>query len=211
MSIIEYEPVSSPHAPRDAAGPPRFDLYAAIHKALRSFMSDTLARLGRFDPADPADVAATLDQLAGLLAFCRQHVSHENEFVHPAIEARCPGVSAHIATEHESHRHAIAALEAEAALFRAQPTAAAAHRLYRQVAVFIGDNFIHMDFEEVAHNGALWSAYADAELIAIHQRLLAAIPADEMAIAMRWMLPALNPAERAAIAGDAIEPSETVR
>ena len=38
-----------------------------------------------------------------------------------------------------------------------------------------------------------------AELARVQQALIAAIPADEMSLGLRWMLPAMAPAERAAL------------
>ncbi len=180
---------------------PRVDLYAPIHKALRNFMGDTLARVGRVDVDDQADLDATLGQLSALLDLCRSHVAHENHDVHTAIEARRPGASTRIEAEHDEHLEAIAALDADAAALRALPTAAAAHRLYRQLALFVADNFRHMNVEETTHNQALWAAYDDAELRDIHERLLASVPPAEMALVLRWMVPALTPAERAGMFG----------
>jgi Hemerythrin HHE cation binding domain len=180
---------------------PRVDLYTGIHKALRLFMNDTLARAGKLDHDDALELDATLAQLQSLLEACRSHVAKENRFVHTAIEARCPGASERIGSEHAEHLDAIAALEAEAAALRALPTAGAALRLYRHLARFVGDNFLHMHVEESAHNGALWAAYSDAELQDIHQRILASIDPAEMALVLRWMVPAMSPAERAAMLG----------
>jgi hemerythrin-like domain-containing protein len=181
---------------------PRFDLYTGIHKALRLFMNDTLARVGRLDHDDPAEVGATLAQMQSLLDACRSHIAKENKFVHAAIEARCPGASERVGDEHAEHLDTIAALEAEAAALRALPSAGAASRLYRQLARFVGENLEHMHVEESAHNSALWAAYSDAELLEIHQRILASIDPAEMALTLRWMVPALTPAERAAMLGE---------
>jgi Hemerythrin HHE cation binding domain len=178
---------------------PRVDLYSAIHKALRLFMNDTLARVGRLDHDDPAEVGATLAQLQSLLEACRSHVAKENKFIHTAIEARCPGASERVGDEHAEHLDAIAALEGEAAALRALPSAGAALRLYRHLARFVGENFEHMHVEESAHNGALWAAYSDTELQGIHQRILASMDPAEMALMLRWMVPAMSPAERAAM------------
>jgi len=179
----------------------RVDLYATIHKALRLFMADTLARVGWLDAADTAEVAVTLGQVNALLEACRAHVAKENKFLHTAIEARHPGGSERIAAEHVQHLDAIAALEAEAAALRALPTAPAAQRLYRHLARFIADNFEHMEVEEAQHNAALWAAYSDAELQEVHQRILAALEPDEMTQILRWMVPAMTPAERAEMLG----------
>ena len=181
---------------------PRLDLYAPIHKALRSFMCDTLLRVGRIDVADAADRHATLAQCDELLALCESHVHHENEFMHPAIEARQPSGSARIALEHEEHLQSIAELRDDLAALRAAPADAApvlALRLYRHLALFVADNFQHMHIEETAHNAALWAHYSDAELMQLHGRLMAAIDPREHLLVARWMLPALTPAERKAV------------
>ena len=68
--------------------------------------------------------------------------------------------------------------------------------LYLALALFVADNFQHMHTEETVHNAALWAAYSDAELIGIHDALLATIPPAEMMQVMRWMLPNLNAPER---------------
>lgn len=179
----------------------RLDLYAHIHKALRLFMTDTLQRLSQLDVDDALDLAAGLAQLDALLDAARHHVERENEFVHPAIEARRAGASAAIEAEHEEHLDSIAALRAESAALRALPSAAAAQRLYRRFAAFVAHNFEHMGVEESRHNQALWAAYTDAELLDIHHRILASLGPREMSETLRWMIPALNPAERALVIG----------
>lgn len=179
----------------------RVDLYAAIHKALRLFMHDTLMRVGRLDADDTTERHAVLAQVQALLEACRSHVAKENAYVHTAIEARRPGASGRVAGEHDTHLEAIAALEAEAAALRALPTAAAAGRLYRHLARFVGENLEHMHVEETQHNAALWATYSDAELMQIEQRIVGSIPPAEMAALLRWMIPAVTPAERAGMLG----------
>lgn len=195
MSAIT--PATAPATAAAGASAPRVDLYAVIHKALRLFMHDTLHRLGRLDAGDATERQAVLAQVQALLEACRSHVAKENAYVHAALEARRPGTSGRVAGEHEAHLEAIAALEAGAAALRALPTAAAASRLYRQLARFVGENLEHMHVEETLHNEALWAAYTDAELMQIEQRIVASIPPAEMAALLRWMIPAMNPAERA--------------
>lgn len=180
---------------------PRFNLYAPIHKAVRLCMTDTLLHLSRLDLDDPQDLAAGLAQLDALLDAALCHLQHENDFIHPALEACCPGASHRIAAEHREHLDAIATLRAQAAALRAAPEPTAAHWLYRQLAAFIAENFEHMEVEETRHNQALWAAYGDAELQAIEGRILASIDPQEMGQWLRWMLPAFNPAERAQLVG----------
>lgn len=192
-------------APRTTSAPAvraRLDLYAAIHKALRLAMTDTLVRVGSLDAGDDAMRAETIHQVRTLCAMCRSHVAKENGHVHPAIEACRPGGSARIAGEHEEHLVAIDAIEAGAGAFEAEPTPAQAHRLYRQLASFVAENFEHMDVEESLHNALLWAAYTDAELLEIHEHILASLTPQEMGQVLHWMLPALSPAERSGLLGD---------
>ncbi len=187
-----------------APAAPRFDMYGPIHKALRSFMCDTLLRAGRMDVSDAAERDATLDQVDALLAFCLDHLERENTFVHAAIEARQPAGSKRTADDHVEHIETIAALcDETAALRRAKPQTQPmlAHRLYHHLALFVAENLQHMHIEETANNAALWALYSDAELHEIHARLLAGIPPAKELLVTRWMIPALNPMERAVIVG----------
>jgi hypothetical protein len=187
------------------AAAPRVDLYAGIHKALRALMADTLLAVGRMDSEDALERAQVTQRVLELLDFCRSHLRHENDFIHPALEARAPGASGKIAHEHEEHLQAIVALADQAtALLQCEPAArpAAALALYRALSLFIAHNFEHMHVEETAHNAVLWARYTDAELIDLHNALVASIPPDEMMYVLRWMVPFMNPAERAAMLGD---------
>jgi len=60
-----------------------------------------------------------------------------------------------------------------------------------------------MHIEETVHNALLWQHYSDAELGALHGRLMASIAPQEHLLVLRWMLPASTPAERAQVAGAA--------
>ena len=192
------------HAAAASGTAPRFDMYAGIHKALRSFMSETLVRVGRADVTDPDDLHAALEQLETLLTLCLNHIEHENEFVHTAIEARQPGAAARTGGDHVEHRDSIDALRAEAAGLRsaaARLQPALALRLYHHLALFVAENLQHMHIEETANNAALWAAYSDVELIEIHDRLVASIAPPEFMLVARWMVPAVNPMERAMLLG----------
>lgn len=178
----------------------RVDLYTTIHKGLRVFMTRTLEAVGRMDAADAADVAQTIAQLRALLGLMRTHMHVENQFLHPALEARRPGASRRTAGEHAGHEEAFEELHsATLALERADRAArgGAATLLYRRLSLFVGENLEHMHFEETENNALLWATYSDAELDRIHDALLASIAAEERALALHWMLPALSAAERA--------------
>ena len=190
---------------RLAAAQPRVDLYTGIHKALRACMADALLALGRCDPDDPQDLAAATERVLNLLDLCESHLQHENDFVHKAIEARACGGSEAVANDHIEHLEHIGQLRAlvQALAQAAGGTRAVlAQQLYRQLALFVAENFRHMDVEETAHNAVLWARYTDAELIELHDALVASIPPGEMMRYVRWLVPFMNPAERLALTTD---------
>jgi len=188
-----------------ATDAPRMDMYAGIHKAMRALMADTLLALGRMDCDDSLELAQTTQQVLALMDACASHLQHENEFIHAALEARAPGASAVIAHEHDDHLAHIRRLAGAATALLGTPAAqraAAVLALYRDLSLFIAENFHHMHVEEAAHNAVLWARYTDAELEAIHDALVASIPPEEMMRIVRWLVPFMNPAERTALLAD---------
>jgi len=196
------DPITFPTAAAAAACAPRRDIYASIHKGLRAMMMDTLAIVGRADAHDAADRHAVYECVLALGSACISHLEHENDFVHPAMEARSPGSTAHIAAEHAEHRAAIAEL---CAMARNLPSARpgqmqeAVQALYRKLALFVAENFVHMQAEEAEHNPVLWAYYGDGELQALEGRIAASLPPAQQLLFMRWMIPAIAPAERAVL------------
>lgn len=183
---------------------PRFNIYAFIHKGIRLAMSQSLIALGRMDPEDDAELDPVMAEVARLLRLCRDHVKHENNFIHPAMELRQPGSARTIAGEHVSHLEEIDTLEQELqrilrlpSLRRAESTA----RFYHHFAAFMQENFEHMAKEETDNNAVLWACYSDEELIALEQELVASIEPAMMEMCLEYMVSAMNPVERAGFVG----------
>jgi hypothetical protein len=178
---------------------PRHDIYAFIHKGLRAFMAHTLVRVGRLDASDAAEVAEVGAEVRALIDICRAHLAHENEFIHTAMQARAPGSCAQVAADHVHHE---AALDELAALLAQVPgNADAAQALYRALTRFVAENFEHMQREESEHNAVLWATHSDDEIRAIEHRIVASRSPADAQLTMRWMLPHMTPAERAAMLG----------
>ena len=179
---------------------PRHDIYRFVHKALRAFMSDTLNAAGGMDPHDDAERNRVLAQIRELLDFCRAHLDKEDHFVHSAMEERAPGSARATAGDHQEHLHSFSDIEAaRVAVEQTEGAArtAAASLLYRKLALFVGENFVHMNVEETENNEVLWRTHSDAELIAIEQAIVASLSPEEKQFSGRWMLPFLTPEERA--------------
>lgn len=181
---------------------PRFDIYHRIHKALRACMADTMLWVGRLDCADQHDVGAAMAQVRGIAAFCASHLDHEDEFVHPALEAQQPGAAQQ--TEHEHGHHAatcahLAALADAVEAAHGPQVQVAARQLYRALALFLADSIVHMDTEETDNNAVLWAGHSDDQLLAIEHAIVASLTNQERAVTMRWMIPAMTPVERLAL------------
>jgi hypothetical protein len=127
------------------------------------------------------------------------HLSKEETYVHPAMEARAPGSTRHAATDHVSHLAAFERVlagcrEVEAAHGAAR--AAAALCLYRRFALLMAEDLVHMNAEETENNAVLWATYTDAEILAIVDRLVASIAPETLAKYLRWMVTANAPKDR---------------
>jgi len=207
-SIAEAAPtVTSARAPaaHSQTRAPRHDLYAQIHKALRLAMVDTLTRVGRLDADDEAEVKAAVTAVRDLVSLCRMHLDKEEKFVHPALESAIPGGAGRTAREHDDHLRAfdrletgVRAIERSAGARRA----AAVTQLYRTLALFTAENFVHMHGEEVDNNAVLWATFSDEEIAGIERRIVASIAPENVVAVLRWMAPAQTPAERATFFGN---------
>jgi hypothetical protein len=193
------------HADIDFNPPPgRHDIYLLVHKGLRAFMVEVLTRVGRIDVDDDAEVSEALAQTRGLLELCRAHLEKEERYIHPRMEARRPGSTARTTHDHEGHVQAFEQLERDVCTVEENTElarAAAVTRLYRNLAVFIAENFVHMQTEETENNVILWATHSDAELMALQQAIVASLSPEQQAAFLRWMAPYLTPAERATLLG----------
>jgi hypothetical protein len=188
--------------PVESVPAPRLDIYSGIHKGLRAWMSDALVQAGRADPTDADEVTALVDSVRTLLRFLRKHLEHENKFVHSAMERAIPGSSQAIGEDHVHHERAIALIDNELRGLEQAPSIGrpgATQRLYRRLALFFAENFAHMNVEETEHNAVLWATHSDPKIGEIEQAIVSSMPPEEMAIVLRWMVPAMSAPERAAL------------
>lgn len=204
MEAMEFVAQSNMSENTRGADARRHNMYRPVHKGLRSLMCDMLGRVGRLDADDAAETAETVGRVREMLFLCRSHLHHENQFIHPALEARCAGSAVATAGDHVHHETALERLEGSLRQVErgaGEARRQAAQALYGELTLFVAENFRHMQVEETENNAALWEAYADEELEAIHDALVASIPPEKMMVYLRWMVPAMAPDERAELLG----------
>jgi hypothetical protein len=183
-----------------AVTPERHEIYHVVHKGLRAAMSDALVRLGRVDLDDAAHRTEALAAVADLLNLCREHLEHENNFLHTAMEKVVPGSSRACADDHAHHVSAIAQLKTrldDAAVADPLVRERAFKVLYRLLASFVSENFAHMAIEESTNTELLWRHYSDADLLAIEHQIHAHIKPERMMTWLRWILPNVTRQQRA--------------
>ena len=178
----------------------RFEMYTTVHKGLRAFMADTLTSVGRIDPADAGEVADGIARTRTLIDICRDHLHHENQFIHPAMEARRPGSASVTTNDHVQHEEAFERLEGETIAVErcasVEERQDALLKLYRSLSLFSADNFQHMLVEEIDNTQTLWELYTDEQLAAIQSALVATVAPERMVVYLRWMIPSISFLER---------------
>ncbi|MBL8437244.1 MAG: hemerythrin domain-containing protein [Zoogloeaceae bacterium] len=186
---------------QDRAPAARYDIYLPIHKGLRAFMCQLLPQVGALDTEDEAAVTEALEAVRALIFLCEGHLTKEDAIVHPYLEECAPGSAEDATAEHRDHAVSLEILTAQAELVarsRGPARVSAALRLYRLLALMVGENFIHMHAEETDLNAVLWGTRSDAELRDLEARIVASLSPAESAATLRWIVPALTPAERLA-------------
>ena len=199
-----------PATPAVRTSSARHDVYGLIHKGLRSYMLDTLARLGRADVDSPSGFSGAVGQTRALLGKLHEHLQHENLFLHTALEARSPGSSAAPSLEHEDHERAftelerlVQSVERRFAEGGGPELESLTKQLYLSLSFFVAENLAHMYREETETTKLLWRHYSDDELRGIEGAIVASETPEQLAVGIRWMLPSLTPKERLGLLGGA--------
>jgi hypothetical protein len=192
------------HVPNEpAALAARWDIYGPVHKGIRLAHADILVRLGAADFAG-ADQTALLEELRTHLRLCAQHLKHEEESLHPALEARVPSAVHELEEQHEHHRARFAVVAARIDALAAAPVserAAFGRELYLAFSLLVAEDLLHMHEEETRTWPTLCAHFTDAELQAIEMEILSKITPENTIAFMTRMLPAMNRAQRHGLLG----------
>lgn len=187
---------------------PQMNVYSDIHKGVRWQTYRAAHHAGTTDWSDEGSVQALGEAVGALVKFLRDHIVHENTFLHPLIARRAPGIVAVLDVEHEEHKIALDELEA----FFAEATAVPADdplrarlglEFYRLVNRLIALSLPHFDREETQVIRTLWDTCTTDEVFAAYVTLLKSLPPEEMEASIRAILPAVTIDEQAAVMGGA--------
>jgi hypothetical protein len=180
----------------------RFDMYRDIHKGIRLAVFSYVNELGSSDLSSKETLARLRVGLDELVELLESHAKHEDAHVTPVLARIAPELTESLVNDH----HAYDAMLTKArygflacALATGAERAERAHALYLELSSFTAAYLNHMQREEHEANRALWAAFDDAQLIELHDQLIAAIPPAEMAQSLPWILRGANLDTRAAM------------
>ncbi|MCY0146273.1 hypothetical protein OEG84_00705 [Hoeflea sp. G2-23] len=182
-----------------AAHDEKEDLYYAVHKGLRLANARMLIALGQLDPFDDSAVAATLRRLSDHIEMGLCHLADENSEIHTVLDQRLPGAADHAGEDHEHHEEAFGELRrlADALVVAKTGRPALLRKLYQRFALFVADDFKHMNEEETVIQPQIEEHFSAPEITTIRERIVASIPPETMVLFMRAMLGAASRPERA--------------
>jgi hypothetical protein len=179
------------------------DLYRGIHKGIRGELFAVVGEAGRVDPSDNNGLAALAGQVRSVAHFLEHHAATEDAHIGPVLDEQVPDIAARIAEDHESFDRRVAGLCSLAEEVRSVPGSRneAVHELYIELASFTGSYLLHQDFEERVINPTLEETIGVAEMVRIHEAIIATMEPQELMQSLAAMLPAMNIDDRAGLLG----------
>jgi hypothetical protein len=181
-----------------------FDIYRDIHKGIRNELFAVTSEVGAVDPADAPALAVTAERFRGLVRLLLSHAEHEEVFLQGLIEVHAPQLADAVVRDHrwlDAQMVQLEVLADRAAEGAGADQRLVVHKLYLGLASFTADYLGHQAFEELEISPELSIAMGPEELAAVNQAIVASIPPDEVEVALRLMLPAMNVEDRAEMLG----------
>jgi hypothetical protein len=181
--------------------PVSFDLYRDIHKAIRNELFAVTSAAGSIDPADTLGRRRHAERVHALVDLLVHHADHEDSNLDAVVDRLDPTLTVEIAAAHAELERRLVGLSrlAEAALETTDLVVdgrAASHALYLELASFTAAYLQHQDFEERVVMRTLDANLTFAELLSLHEQILASVAPDVMGRCLELMLPAINLVDR---------------
>jgi hypothetical protein len=184
--MSESKPVNKP-----------LNMYAGIHKGQRSALFQLSMRAGALDHRNKADFKAFRNDLAAMRDEIKEHIKHEETFVHPLLRERVPGAALDLEDDHRdtermldelvNHFDGILGKSIEFdRLFEL------CLEFYRALNRFITHYLVHINKEEEYIQPALWFVCTRDENWTAVSRILASLSPQEAMQELSLIIPADN-------------------
>jgi hypothetical protein len=182
----------------------RLKSYDIPHKALRNALSQLSLLAGKTDFSNKKEVEQLYHLGSDVFMMLNKHAEDENVVVLADLESRCPGASKHDTEDHTSlhvTQHQLEELlnkihsDAQAG----KNVTADGEEFYLAFSEYHSIYLEHTAEEERITQPLLWKYFTDEELIGHRGRIMSTMPPEMLLKWFRFILPAQNPMERAAM------------
>jgi hypothetical protein len=174
----------------------RYNGFTLIHKALRALLYDTALTLQQTYFADIDEAEPAIEKVETVLFLFERHAHHEDTFLLPAVATYEPRLVDEFENEHDENIMLGNRLKNLLNIYRniyfTEERVVCGGAINKAFVEFMVFNLEHMAKEEILLNQALWKHYTDEQLVELNQKLVATIPAEEKAIAFKWMMRGIN-------------------
>lgn len=176
----------------------RAEIFINVHKGLRRGLWALAERIGELDWDDAGEVESVGGELENMLLFLREHSANEDEIQFSFLEARAPGATHAEQAVHRELEYRLDLLEKHwYQLLREQDRAQGGYAFYLEYNTFLSSYLDHMDREERELTEAFYSHCSDSEIDGTFKQIVARTSPQDMTVILSYMLPAMNPSERA--------------
>lgn len=181
--------------------PNRFSIIETAHRGIRNALSQLSLQAGAIDYTNPAAVALLKDRALEVMALLDEHAHTENTLILPLLDGKAHAGTFHDREEHEEiHRQqeALVALLDRLQAPGLAPEAALAlgRQFYQDLSRVHAAHLHHMIEEERGSQVMIWQHYSDDDLRQVQGKILQQLNPDLRLAWMRYILPALPPADR---------------
>ena len=177
----------------------RYNIFNQIHKGLRALLYETAQQIQHTDFWNVDEATTVIEKIHEVVRLFEKHADSEDNYVFPPIEKYEPSVADAFEQEHVKDHFLGELLTSAVTLYKdakvISEKAEAGRQIQSAYFKFMAFNLEHMAKEEDIINPLLWRYYADADLVAITQEIIAHVPPDYMAQYSKWMMRGLNTAE----------------
>lgn len=179
------------------------DLYRDVHKGIRNGLFSLCERAGRVDPNDDEQIGAVASDTRWMFELLDAHAAHEDSVIGPALRGLDASLDEIVRREHcalDAAMQTIAGLQLDIG-HKGGDRPTEARRWYLALASFTSAYLAHEATEELRVSPVLYSGLGPDAVRELEGAIIASITPDHFAGYLRLILPAANPAERAAVVG----------
>lgn len=180
------------------------DLYRDIHKGIRAELFAVTSTAGSLDPTECADRSAFAAHVVSVAGVLGSHAHHEDEAIDPLLEEHFPRLAERVRADHEALEGRFAGIVSLADGFidvEGADQRRLAQLLHLELAGFTSAYLLHQDLEEREIMPVLERRLGPEATLELHAAIVGAIPPDELARTLAFMLPAMNVFDRVELLG----------